>query len=187
MTLSHEEAEINQSLRYERITLAVFILIITGFMLFDILDDWYEGLSLYHIFPELLIATFGMGSAAYLFMRFAKNRHIALDQARKELANAKSTATEWQNHASTFRKGLTEAINKQLAEWGMTEAEQEISFLLLKGFSLQEIADLRKTSERTVRQQASLIYKKSGLTGRVQLAAFFLEDLLMPSNQLPPN
>ncbi len=181
MTLIRDDSEINQSLRYERITLAIFISIITSFMLFDILDDWYEGASLYHLLPELLIAIFGMGSAAYLFMRFAKKRHIALYTARKELAAVRSKAEEWQNHASTFRKGLTEAINTQLAVWGMTEAEQEISFLLLKGFSLQEIADLRSTSERTVRQQASIIYKKSGLTGRIQLSAFFLEDLLMPS------
>ena len=181
MTLIREDTEINQSLKYERITLAVFRSIITSFMLVDILDDWYEGASFYHLLPESLIAIFGMGSAAYLFMRFAKNRHEALYAARNELDSVRSNAKEWQNHASAFRKGLTDAINKQLAVWGMTEAEQEISFLLLKGFSLQEIADLRRTSERTVRQQASIIYKKSGLTGRIQLSAFFLEDLLMPS------
>jgi DNA-binding NarL/FixJ family response regulator len=35
-------------------------------------------------------------------------------------------------------------------------------------------------SETTVRQQARAIYRKAGLSGRHDLAAFFLEDLLGP-------
>ncbi len=35
-------------------------------------------------------------------------------------------------------------------------------------------------SERTVRQHAIAVYSKSGLAGRAELAAFFLEDLLLP-------
>ena len=182
MTFDEFELNTDRSLKYERIITAVFILMIVGFMLFDILDDWYEGMSLGHLIPEILIAVFGMGTVALLFLRFAKSRHVALNQARKEMIEAKKQAKEWRSQAGTFRQGLTDAINKQMQEWGMTEAEQDICFMLLKGFSLQEIADLRKTSERTVRQQASLIYKKSGLSGRVQLAAFFLEDLLVPQS-----
>ncbi|MEY3046615.1 MAG: hypothetical protein RL242_3457, partial [Pseudomonadota bacterium] len=53
--------------------------------------------------------------------------------------------------------------------------------LLLKGLSFKEIAELRQTSERTVRQQAGEVYRKSGLGGRNELAAFFLEDLLLPN------
>src|SRR5213593_86931 len=49
----------------------------------------------------------------------------------------------------------------------------------------QAVADLRQTSERTVRQQALAIYRKSGLNGRSDLAAFFLEDLLLPSVRHP--
>ena len=51
---------------------------------------------------------------------------------------------------------------------------------MLKGLSLKEIAALRSTSERTVREQARAVYRKSGLSGRSALAAFFLEDLLLP-------
>jgi DNA-binding NarL/FixJ family response regulator len=151
-------------------------------MFFDIVDDWYEGLSLYHLLPEILIGVGGMGCATFLFLRFVEQRSRALNEARQELVQAKKLASDWQAQASSFRSGLTNAISKQLIEWKLTEAEQEVCFLLLKGFSLQEIADLRSTSERTVRQQASIVYKKSKLSGRVQLAAFFLEDLLLPTN-----
>ena len=51
----------------------------------------------------------------------------------------------------------------------------------LKGLRHKEIAELRQTSERTVRQQALAVYRKSGLNGRTDLAAFFLEDLLLPT------
>ena len=55
--------------------------------------------------------------------------------------------------------------------------------------ALPSDADLAETlavSERTVRQQALAVYAKSGLAGRAELAAFFLEDLLLPSTPDPP-
>ena len=52
---------------------------------------------------------------------------------------------------------------------------------MLKGLSFKEIAPVRGTSERTVRQQALAVYAKAGLAGRAELAAFFLEDLLVPA------
>jgi DNA-binding NarL/FixJ family response regulator len=41
-----------------------------------------------------------------------------------------------------------------------------------------EIAEVRGVGETTVRQQARALYRKAGLGGRADLAAFFLEDLL---------
>ena len=60
-------------------------------------------------------------------------------------------------------------------------AEEEVGLLLLKGLSMKEIADLRGTSERTAREQAGAVYAKAGLSGRAELSAFFLEDLLPPA------
>ncbi len=71
-------------------------------------------------------------------------------------------------------------IDRQLTKWGLTASEKEIALLLLKGLSLKEIASIRETSERTVRTQSLAIYQKAGINGRAELAAFFLEDLLVP-------
>ena len=60
----------------------------------------------------------------------------------------------------------------------MTQAEMEVGMLMLKGFSHPEIADVRAASERTIRDQARAVYRKSGLARRSELSAFFLEDLL---------
>jgi DNA-binding NarL/FixJ family response regulator len=61
-------------------------------------------------------------------------------------------------------------------------AEREVALLLVKGLSSNEIATVRATSERTVRQQSQAVYRKAGVAGRAELAAFFLEDLLLPGS-----
>ncbi len=53
---------------------------------------------------------------------------------------------------------------------------------LLKGYSHKETASLTGRGERTVRQHAVSVYRKSGLSGRAELAAFFFEDMLLPSS-----
>jgi DNA-binding CsgD family transcriptional regulator len=77
-------------------------------------------------------------------------------------------------------EGLGAAIDRQFRRWALTEAEREIALLILKGLSHKAIARIRRTSERTVREQARSIYNKAGLSGRSGLSAFFLEDLLLP-------
>jgi len=78
-------------------------------------------------------------------------------------------------------RGLADQIDRQFETWGLTQAEREVAMLMLKGLRHKEIATTRGTSERTVRQQALTVYKKAGLDGRTDLAAFFLEDLLQPA------
>ncbi|QQR89504.1 MAG: hypothetical protein IPJ88_15070 [Myxococcales bacterium] len=58
-----------------------------------------------------------------------------------------------------------------------------MALFLLKGVSIADISSLRKTSERTARDQARAVYRKGGLAGRTELSAFFLEDLLLPSTE----
>jgi len=52
------------------------------------------------------------------------------------------------------------------------------AMLLLKGLSFEEIASVRDTKEKTVRQHATAIYRKSGLNGRHEFSAWFFEDFL---------
>lgn len=53
-----------------------------------------------------------------------------------------------------------------------------MTFLLLKGMSLKDVAAIRGTNEKTARAQSMAVYAKAGLSGRSELSAFFLEDLL---------
>lgn len=72
-------------------------------------------------------------------------------------------------------------IQLHFEKWGLTKAECEIGILILRGYSLREIAEQRGTSETTTRQQALSLYKKASLEGRHQLSAFFIEHLLSAS------
>ena len=75
--------------------------------------------------------------------------------------------------------GLLDTIDRAFAAWMLTPAESEVAMLLLKGLSHREIADVREVGYATVRQQAQVVYRKAGLAGRHDLAAWFLEDLLV--------
>ena len=99
-------------------------------------------------------------------------------KARLDLAAAQAEADRWRAENRALVRGLGDAILQQFERWHLTAAECEIGLFLLKGLSLKEIATLRATSERTVREQARALYRKAGLEGRHALSAFFLEDLL---------
>ncbi len=88
---------------------------------------------------------------------------------------------KWQEKAASLIEGLAREADRQMQIWSLTPVEKEIAFLLIKGFTTKEIAELRGNSERTIRQHAQSIYAKANLKGRAELAAFFLEDLLAPS------
>jgi DNA-binding CsgD family transcriptional regulator len=114
----------------------------------------------------------------------ARSRSERLD---RELVETRADAQRWSREAQDVLKGLGAAMDRQFDKWGLTPAEREVALLQLKGLRHKEIAGLRHTSERTVRQQALAIYRKAGLGGRTDLAAFFLEDLLLPSVRHPPD
>jgi len=80
-----------------------------------------------------------------------------------------------------LRAGLSAALDHQFERWALTAAQREVALLVLKGLSYKEIAELRCTAEHTVRNQALSIYRKAGLANRAEMAAFFIEDLLVPT------
>ena len=70
-------------------------------------------------------------------------------------------------------------VDEKFEHWGLTKAEHAVAWLVIKGFSTKETADLRGTSEGTIKAQCNAIYRKVGVTGRAQLLAFMVEDLLL--------
>jgi putative tricarboxylic transport membrane protein len=107
-----------------------------------------------------------------------RRREHALSQ---DLESARQVAERSREEARHVLQGLGNEIDRQFGAWELTPAEREVALLMLKGLRHKEIANLRNTSERTVRQQALSIYDKAGVDGRRDLAAFFLQDLLLPA------
>lgn len=167
----------------------LFFLVILGLNLIfvgtDIAGDLSEkDPSAVHICLELVPLFLNLSGLIYIALRWrALKQVLRATQSRAEAAETMvlRSANElryWQKKTEVLASGLSQAIDQQLTDWGLSDAEKEISLLLLKGLSSKEIAEFRSTSERTVRQQAASIYQKAGLSGRSELSAFFLEDIL---------
>ncbi len=116
-----------------------------------------------------------------LFVIWLVNRVRSIESQTKVLRHsllvAEEKGREWRTRSRRLMAGLSQAIEQQFTEWGLTPAEAEIAALMLKGLSLREIGGLRATTETTIRQQAQGIYRKSNLANRAELSAYFLEDL----------
>ncbi len=93
-----------------------------------------------------------------------------------------------QQSLSVAAGALAEMMQQHFAGWGLTEAEKDIAAFTIKGFSITEIAGLRGSAEGTVKTHLNAIYRKSGVSGRAQLVAVLVEDLLdgplLPAPQL---
>jgi DNA-binding NarL/FixJ family response regulator len=92
--------------------------------------------------------------------------------AQKEIARAQSA------HALTAGQ-FTREVEKHFAQFSLTPAETEIAWFLIKGMSIADIAALRGTREGTIRAQATVIYRKSGVKGKTQFLSQVVEDLLL--------
>ncbi|WP_298812376.1 hypothetical protein [uncultured Roseibium sp.] len=71
-------------------------------------------------------------------------------------------------------------MQKQFDAWNLTGSEQDVVIGMLKGLPFREIAGLRQTREKTVRQQTSSVYRKAGVSSLNELTAWFFEDMLDP-------
>ncbi len=144
----------------------------------DIIGDLGDGADLVHVLVECL----GIAASAFGILWIWKDNLQLRSQTRQmhsRVLALNEEAQQWRSRSQNFAKGLSDSIDHQLEVWKLTRAEKEVALLLLKGLSLKEISTLRSTSERTTRQQAQEVYRKSGLSGRSELAAFFLEDILV--------
>jgi DNA-binding CsgD family transcriptional regulator len=158
---------------------AVFLLI-AGLICADYLGDTQGHDPRVHAAIELTLMAVAVGAGILFWSRFvALRRRERL--LRRDLEGARADAERWKQEASELLRGLGAAIDTQFDRWALSAAEREVALLLLKGLSHKEVAEVRHTSEKTVRQQSLSVYRKAGLSGRAELSAFFLEDLLLPA------
>ncbi len=163
--------------------LAVLVRVI-ALLFVDLIAD-SGGTSARHIAIEVAATALAIGAATYVWLRWLAARRVLeerVDELGARLRVASEDVERWRAEARGALEGLGAAIERQCDRWGLTEAERAVALMLLKGLSMKEIADARGTAERTARQQANAVYRKAGLAGRAELAAFFLEDLLLPSS-----
>ncbi|MFW2587260.1 helix-turn-helix transcriptional regulator [Sagittula sp. SSi028] len=69
-------------------------------------------------------------------------------------------------------------IAEYAQNWGLSRAEADVAIFVAKGFSNNEIADMRGCALATVKSQLTRIYAKSGLESRYQLIAFVTDEVV---------
>jgi len=167
-------------------TITASFLVMALLAALDIGSDLREGTTSGHVLVEagiLLVGFVGAGLAGRKLIMTLRRAHSAERQAlnlASQLQESAAEASRWRNEVRDLMAGLAQAIDTQFDRWQLSVAEKEVALLLLKGLSHKEIAVVRSVTEATARQQARAVYQKGGLGGRADLAAFFLEDLMLP-------
>lgn len=146
-----------------------------------VLDQPQRWLSFHVVFESLMIVG-AMVMALTLWLGWWRNAR-EVDQLRRSLEARREERDVWRSSAEHALAGLGRAIDEQLTAWGLTPAEREVALLLMKGHSHKAIAQRTDRSAQTVRQHAASVYRKASVSGRAELAAFFLEDLMLPGGE----
>jgi DNA-binding CsgD family transcriptional regulator len=162
------------------LTAVLLILALSGGL--ALLDQWWEaepfspGDFAFDVAEQaLMLAAVAAVAWVVVDLRDLRGAQTALHD---DVDRAVALGEAWAADNRESLDDLALAIRRQFDDWSLTPAEADIAGLILKGASLREIAALRRTSEATIRQQAQSVYRKSGLGGRRELAAYFLEALL---------
>jgi len=134
----------------------------------------------FHVAFEVLMIVGALLMATTLWLAWWRSAHAAA-ALELRLAEQSEERDRWRASSQEALDGLGRAIDAQFDTWRLTPAEREVALLLLKGYGHKQIAARTRRSERTARQHAGTVYEKAGLGGRAELAAFFLQDLMLPA------
>lgn len=159
---------------YHSKPLSLFLLILlqagcAGFFLLDVIADLRaSGVTIEvdaHLVTELL-ATLTLIAAILIEARYL------IRQLRRE--------AYLQRSVSAASSALHDVIEAHFDDWGLTRAEHDVATLLIKGFSISEIAELRGSAVGTVKAQLNAVYRKSGTRNHAELLGLFIEELMGP-------
>lgn len=152
-----------------RLELGLLLLILvqaacTGFFIVDVIEDFSaSGTEALHLGLEM-IANLGLIAGIVVESR------VLWVMLQREARSAEAL--------SVARGALSEVIEQKFRAWGLTPAEADVAGFTIKGFSIAEVAELRGSSEATIKTHLNAVYRKAGVSGRTQLVSVFVEDLL---------
>ncbi|MCE9600139.1 MAG: helix-turn-helix transcriptional regulator [Spirochaetia bacterium] len=161
------------SLRTQLTYAAIVFLLMCGEAV-DVTNDYlHDGITRWVLLDLALFVCVGLGVGYILFQttRDLRETHSHLLQARQDL-------DDFRNKNREVLQGMRQAILSQFQGWGLSPSETRIAEFLVRGYSTRQVGAMLKKSERTVRNQALAVYRKSGMTGRSDLSAFFLQDIM---------
>lgn len=142
----------------------IILVLATVFFAYDIIADLADGdEALLHIIIESVVF---VAISTVLFRELYRLRRVRAELSEERVRTARLSGE------------LLTIMRNQFVKWELSPSESEIALLLIKGLSMKEIAEARQVKEKTIRQQATSVYSKSGCAGRHELVAHFIEDLM---------
>ncbi len=115
---------------------------------------------------ELIEVGAALGLVSGVVMGF-----LALRAAHRRSAKAEAALRQ-------ARSAFRDVLDDRFDGWELTPAERDVALFSIKGFSTQDIANLRGVSEGTVKAQSNAIYRKAGVSSRAQLLSLFIDELV---------
>ncbi len=173
--------------------LAVFLVFVVVGGTIDLILDRPRTIWSWHVAFEAAMVLVSLSFAIVLFLGWRRSAgalrrtHATLAATDLALTRREAERDRWRRTAEEALAGFSRAIDRQFDEWQLTRAEREVALLILKGEGHKQAAAKLGRSERTIRQHAVEVYRKAGLQGRAELAAFFLNDLILPGNGSEPD
>ncbi|MEL7797877.1 MULTISPECIES: helix-turn-helix transcriptional regulator [Idiomarina] len=168
----------------DRILMVVLALIAVA-NISDVFADYQMQVAAWHLIVESI--TVIISTVAFIILWFRiRRRNGELKSLKEALSRSQRNSEQTENDDSGARVAPQPdeeeysymAVKEWFKQWKFSPSEQEVAILLIKGLTFNEIAEVRNTKEKTVRQQASSVYSKSGLNGRNNLSAWLIDALL---------
>ena len=164
--------------------LTVLVVSVFATSAIEILSEFLAGEPLATMWDDMLWVAVSTGFVLYyLYERKMSSQEIG--ELRASLENARGKLVKVDTHSREIANQYRAVMQKQFDAWKLSASEQDIVLGMLKGLTFREIAGLRETREKTVRQQASSVYRKAGVSSRSELTAWFFEDMLETPSIIP--
>ena len=138
-----------------------------AYFVYDITLDWFRPTALNPLTDSDLVEAI---VTLVLFLGLA----FTGTELKRALSHQARLTEQLQIASGAFQT----VIEAKFTEWALTSAERDVALLAIKGYSIAEIADLRRTAQGTAKAQAASVYRKAEVSGRLQLISLFLDDLM---------
>jgi len=182
LTLS-QITELYEITLLERFWIGLGIFVVILLSVFDLIEDMEKEEGVLYLLVDISYVAVMLTLLIYLWRALPltlRQTNVALTS---QIIENHRDIESWKQKAADTMKGFSKLISLQFDEWGLTKAEKEVALLLLKGLSIKEVSYVRGTSPGTTRQQATSLYEKANIGSRAELSAFFLEDILLVSQE----
>ncbi len=163
------------------VSFVLTLISVLALFLVDVIWDTNERISLRHLVTDLFIILGVIYLACWIWQRYKKDiasHHVV----QKKLSKTNELLKHQSLQHKKLKAGIASHIQSVFDEWKLSTTEREIALMIIKGYSLDEIAKMRHKSERTIRDQAATIYRKAHVKNRIELTSYFIEDIIHLEN-----